>query len=73
MFAVAAGTGMPAIDAVAVPSLEKRIAAILPSKKDDHWKEAGWRTSLMQARAEAQEKGKPLFLWIMTGNPQGAT
>ena len=67
------GTGSPVKSATVVPSLEKRIAGILPSKKDDHWKEAGWRTNLMQARAEAQEKGKPVFLWIMVGNPQGAT
>lgn len=53
--------------------LDKQVAAIMPSKKDDHWKEAGWRTNLMQARAEAQAKNRPVFLWIMVGNPQGAT
>jgi hypothetical protein len=70
---VLAGFAQPARMAVAIPPLEKRIAAILPSKKEELWKEAGWRTHLMQARQEAQQKGRPIFLWIMVGNPQGAT
>ena len=32
-----------------------------------------WRTNLMQARAESQRTGKPLFLWVMDGNPLGCT
>lgn len=32
-----------------------------------------WRTNVLQARAEAQRAGKPLFLWVMDGNPLGCT
>ena len=73
LWMAAAAVCLPPANPPAVPSLDKRVAAIMPSKKDDHWKDAGWRTNLMQARAEAQEKGRPVFLWIMVGNPQGAT
>ena len=40
---------------------------------EERWREIPWRTNLMQARAEAQRANKPLFLWIMDGNPLGCT
>ena len=55
------------------PSLDERIAAVLPRPEEERWKTAGWRTNLMAARDEAQRARKPIFLWIMVGNPQGCT
>jgi hypothetical protein len=55
------------------PSLDDQIAAILPKASEDKWLQIPWRTNLMQARLEAQKAGKPLFLWVMVGNPQGCT
>jgi hypothetical protein len=57
----------------AAPTLDARIAAILPKPSEDRWLQVPWRTNLMQARQEAQAAGKPLFLWVMVGNPQGCT
>jgi len=57
----------------AATDLETRIAAILPKPAEDRWLQVPWRTNLMQARQEAQAAGKPLFLWVMVGNPQGCT
>ena len=55
------------------PSLDTRIAAIVPKPDEDRWLQIPWRTNLMQARQESQASGKPLFLWVMVGNPQGCT
>lgn len=55
------------------PSLNDRIANVLPCAAEEKWATAGWRTNLMAARLEAQKARKPLFLWIMVGNPQGCT
>ena len=55
------------------PSLNDRIANVIPSGAEEKWATAGWRTNLMAARLEAQKAKKPIFLWIMVGNPQGCT
>jgi hypothetical protein len=55
------------------PSLNDRIANVIPTGAEEKWANAGWRTNLMAARLEAQKAKKPIFLWIMVGNPQGCT
>ena len=54
-------------------SLDSKIASVVPRADEDRWLSVDWRTNLMAARREAQEKGKPLFLWIMNGSPLGCT
>ena len=54
-------------------NLDNRIAAIVPKPDEDKWLQIPWRTNLMQARQESLATGKPLFLWVMVGNPQGCT
>jgi hypothetical protein len=56
-----------------IPTLDDRIAALMPRPEEERWKQVPWRTNLMAARDEAQRVGKPVFLWIMVGNPQGCT
>ena len=69
------GHGSPTSkSAPALPlTLDQRIASVLPTAEEDRWKTVGWRVNLMQAREEAQKANKPVFLWIMVGNPQGCT
>ena len=55
------------------PALESRVQSMLPTEKEDAWLTIPWRTDLQQARFEAQESGKPLFLWMMNGHPLGCT
>ena len=54
-------------------TLDQRIASVLPTAEEDRWQSVGWRVNLMAARDEAQKARKPVFLWIMVGNPQGCT
>lgn len=55
------------------PTLDQRIAEILPTKEDEKWLSIPWRTDLNQARLDAQKDSKPIFLWIMNGHPMGCT
>jgi len=57
---------------------EKNVVALhqLVQPKSDEliWKDSiPWRTDLWQARREAAEAGKPIFLWEMDGHPLGCT
>jgi hypothetical protein len=58
---------------LAGPSLEAKIATVVPSPTEEKWLQIPWKTNLMQARADAQKDGKPMFLWIMNGSPLGCT
>ena len=55
------------------PELNANIVKTLPKKDEEKWLSIPWRTHLIKARAEAQKAGKPIYLWIMVGNPQGCT
>jgi hypothetical protein len=52
-------------------TLAARIAIVLPTPEEERWLQVPWRLDLVQARAEAQRSGKPLFLWINEGHPLG--
>lgn len=54
-------------------TLEEKVKSILPRVEEEAYLEIPWRRNLHQARAESQLAGKPLFLWIMNGNPLGCT
>ncbi len=54
-------------------NLDAKIAAIVPTSDEDRWLTIPWRTNLMKARLEAQNLNRPMFLWIMNGNPMGCT
>lgn len=53
--------------------LEERFSLVLPDASEQEWKKVGWRTNLMEAREIAQKQNRPVFLWIMVGNPHGCT
>lgn len=54
-------------------SIEKRVADLLPTAEEDRFLEIPWRASLLQARVEASEQRKPMFMWVMNGDPLGCT
>jgi hypothetical protein len=58
---------------LSTPTLESKVASVLPTPQEERWLQIPWRTNLMRARSESQQAGKPLFLWIMDGHPLGCT
>lgn len=53
--------------------LEAKIAPILPTQDEERWMEVPWRRNLLEARREANNTGKPIFMWLMDGDPLGCT
>ena len=37
------------------------------------WQQTPWHSDLLEARRVAQRENKPIFMWIMNGNPLGRT
>ena len=64
MFVVAASAQTPL-------ALDQKVASVLPSDDEWRWMQIPWRTNVMQALAEAGRANKPVFLWVMNGNPVG--
>jgi len=54
-------------------SLVQKIGPLLPKPEEERWLQVRWRTDFAAARAEANREGKPIFLWMMDGNPLGCT
>jgi hypothetical protein len=54
-------------------SLDEKISPLLPKPDEERWLKIPWRSDFAAARAEADREGKPLFLWLMDGNPLGCT
>lgn len=54
-------------------TFEKRFELVMPNETEELWRSVGWRTNLMEAREFAQQQNRPVFLWIMVGNPHGCT
>ena len=55
------------------PGLGERIDAIVPAAEEERWLQIPWRTELLEARREANAAGKPIFMWLMNGDPLGCT
>lgn len=55
------------------PGLGERIDALLPNPEEERWLQIPWRTELLEARREANAAGKPIFMWLMNGDPLGCT
>ena len=64
-----APSSAPRMTSASTLSLEQKVASVLPTKDEDRWLQIPWRANIMEARAEAERAGKPMFLWIMDGNP----
>lgn len=54
-------------------TLDDRIADLLPTAEEDRFLRIPWRTNLLQARVEASAQRKPMFMWVMNGDPLGCT
>jgi hypothetical protein len=54
-------------------TLEEKIAGVLPKASEELWNTIPWRFDFAAARVEANREGKPIFVWMMNGNPLGCT
>jgi hypothetical protein len=63
----------PAKSEVKAATLDEKIAGVIPKPSEEPWTTIPWRCDLAAARAEANRVGKPLFVWMMNGNPLGCT
>jgi hypothetical protein len=54
-------------------TLQECVASLLPRPEEEKWLQIPWRLDLLKARHEANELGKPIFMWIMNGDPLGCT
>jgi hypothetical protein len=53
--------------------LDVKIAQVVPTAAEEKWLQIPWRLNVIAARRDAQQSGKPMFLWIMNGHPFGCT
>ena len=51
----------------------ERLHAELQPEADAPWRTIPWRVSLLEARQEAAQQKKPIFIWAMDGHPLGCT
>ena len=54
-------------------SLDELVAPLLPTDMENKWLRIPWRTDVLVARREAAQQGKPIFMWMMDGDPLGCT
>jgi hypothetical protein len=46
---------------------------VVPRPSECRWERIPWRTTLWDAVREADEKNRPILLWVMNGHPLGCT
>jgi hypothetical protein len=57
-------------DGLTVPEFEKLHRELQPPK-DELWRTIPWKVSILAAREEAVKSGKPIFVWVASGEPLG--
>ena len=54
-------------------SLDARVRGMLPTAEEDRFLKIPWQTDLLVARRVANAMNKPIFMWLMNGDPLGCT
>ena len=50
-----------------------RLHKELQPARDEVWRTIPWKVSIAEARDQAAQEKKPLFMWSMDGHPLGCT
>ena len=70
---VVGALGLLGLSSAYADDLDRKIASVQPSAKEDRWLKIPWERNLLRARIAAQKAKKPLLIWIMDGNVLGST
>ena len=57
-------------DGLSVTEFE-RLHPELQPPKDELWRSIPWKVSILEGRDAAAKEGKPLFVWVASGEPLG--
>jgi hypothetical protein len=49
----------------------ERLHRELQPPKDELWRSIPWKVSILEGRDAATKEGKPLFVWVASGEPLG--
>ena len=60
----------PAQKGLSVAEFEKLHTELQPPR-DELWRTIPWHVSILEGRAAAARTGKPLFVWVASGEPLG--
>jgi hypothetical protein len=61
----------PDLPVLGQSAIDRELSALLPTDSENRWMVIPWRTNIMAAIEEGRRAGKPIFLWVMNGNPLG--
>jgi hypothetical protein len=61
----------PATSPLDTAAFNAVLSFVLPKSEDMRWASIPWQTDLWAARQLAAEQDKPIFAWMMNGNPLG--
>ena len=57
-------------DGLSVQEFERLHKEVQPPK-DELWRSIPWKVSILEAREESVKTGKPIFVWVASGEPLG--
>ena len=60
----------PAQKGLSVAAFEKLHKELQPPR-DELWRTIPWHVSILEGRAAAARTGKPIFVWVASGEPLG--
>ena len=60
----------PAISSLTLAEFEKLHKELQPPK-DELWRTIPWHVSILEGRDAAAKNGKPIFVWVASGEPLG--
>ena len=74
LFAISASAHAGSAEKLTTKNAAALYDLLQPKPEEMVWKDSiPWRTDLWEARREAAQSGKPIFLWEMDGHPLGCT
>ena len=49
----------------------EKLHKVLQPPKDELWRTIPWHVSILEGREAAAKSGKPIFVWVASGEPLG--